>query len=71
MPRRQEPKKHFAVGTKVRFKLGGRDVTGTVIEDRGPLGTAGGQILRVRLQVSGTDDVIEFEVPATEVRVAA
>jgi hypothetical protein len=72
MPARSaSKKKQFAVGTKVRFKLGGRDVEATVIEDRGSLGIGGAQLLRVRLHVSGTDEVIEFEVPATEVRATA
>jgi hypothetical protein len=71
MPARRASKKQFTVGTKVRFKLGGRDVVATIIEDRGALGVGGTQILRVRLQLSGTDEVMEFEVPATEVRAAA
>jgi hypothetical protein len=71
MPARRVSKKGLAVGTKVRFKLGGRDVVATIIEDRGPLGVGGVQILRVRLQVAGTDEVMEFEVPATEVSAAA
>ena len=71
MPARPASKKHFAIGSKIRFKLGGRDVVATVIEDRGYLGVGGAQLLRVRLQVSGTDEVLEFEVPATEVRAAA
>jgi hypothetical protein len=64
-------KKQFAIGTKVRFKLGGRDVVATVIEDRGSLGSGGAQLLRVRVHVSGTDEVMEFEVPGTEVRATA
>jgi hypothetical protein len=71
MPRRHKSKLRLAVGTKVRFKLGGRDVVGTVIEDRGPLGIGGVQLLRVRLRVAGTDEVMEFEVPATELSAAA
>ena len=71
MPARNPSKKRLAVGTKLRFKLGGRDVVATIIEDRGSLGIGGAQILRVRMQVSGTDEVIDFEVPATEVRTAA
>lgn len=71
MAARHASKKHFAVGARVRFKLGGRDVMATVIEDRGSLGIGGAQLLRVRLTVSGTDEVMEFEVPASEVRAAA
>ncbi len=63
--------KALRVGAKVRFKFGSSDVVATVIEDRGPLGVGGVQILRVRLQVAGTDEVMEFEVPANEVSAAA
>jgi len=59
------------VGTKVRFKLGGREVVATIVEDRGPLGVGGVQILRVQLEVAGTDELMEFEVPATDVSAAA
>ena len=64
-------KKMLHVGAKVRFSFGGSDVVATVIEDRGPLGVGGAQVLRVRLPVAGTDEVMEFEVLATDVSVAA
>jgi hypothetical protein len=64
-------KKPLAVGAKVRFKFGGRDVVATIIEDRGPLGVDGVQILRVRLELAGINESMEFEVPATDVSVAA
>ena len=71
MALRRESKKGLAVGARVQFDLGGRNVVATVIEDRGPLGIDGVQILRVRLQVAETDEVLEFEIPATDVSSAA
>ena len=67
----RSPKKPLAIGTKVRFKLGGRDVVATIIEDRGPLGAGGVQIVRVRVAVAGTDGSMEFVVPASDVQAAA
>jgi hypothetical protein len=69
--KRARTSKKLGVGTEVRFQFGGRDVVATVIEDRGPLGVGGVQILRVRLAIAGTDEVMEFEVPATDVSAAA
>ncbi len=43
----------------------------TVIEDRGPLGVEGRRLLRVRMEVEGADEPLEFEVPATDVGAAA
>jgi hypothetical protein len=59
------------VGSKVKLSFGGDDVVATVIEDRGPVGVGGRQLLRVRLDLEDVGDPIEFEVPAAEVRVAA
>ena len=64
-------KKALRVGARVSFHLGGRDVVGTVIEDRGPLGVGGRRLLRIRLQLSGVADPIEVEVPESELSVAA
>lgn len=64
-------KKTLRVGARVSFHLGGRDVIGTVIEDRGPLGVGGRRLLRIRLELSGVADPIEVEVPESELSVAA
>lgn len=60
------------VGMKVRLRLGGREVLGQVVEDRGLLAPNKVQVVRVRVPISGADQTIDFEVPATAVkRVAA
>jgi len=59
------------VGAKVTLKFGGREVNAIVIEDRGPLGIGGRRILRVQLELEDGDEPIEFELPATDVQVAA
>lgn len=43
----------------------------TVIEDRGPIGVGGRQLLRVRLDIEDTAEPIEFELAAADVRTAA
>ena len=70
MKPRTRSKPALAVGALVKFKFGGHDVQATVIEDRGPVGANGRRILRVRLELAGTDP-IEFEVPAEDVQLAA
>jgi hypothetical protein len=42
-----------------------------VVEDRGPVGIGGRFLLRVRLDIPGTSEPIELEIPATDVKVAA
>ena len=41
----------FQVGDQVRFKIGDRDVVGTVVEDRGLIGAGSRRILRVEVFV--------------------
>jgi hypothetical protein len=72
MPSRKLPKKQpFAVGTRVRLSFGGRDVVGTVVEDRGPVGMGGRWLLRVRIEIEGTSEPIELEMPAADLNAAA
>ncbi|MEZ4224256.1 MAG: hypothetical protein R3B13_25125 [Polyangiaceae bacterium] len=59
------------VGSRVVLTLGGRQVVATVIEDRGPIGHGGRQLLRVRVEFEDVGEAIEFELPAADVRVAA
>ncbi|MEI9937293.1 MAG: hypothetical protein WDO69_08700 [Pseudomonadota bacterium] len=59
------------MGARVSFQLGGRDVIGTIIEDRGPLAVGGRRLLRIRLELSGVADPIEVEVPESELSIAA
>ena len=56
------------VGDHVRFDYGAREVLAEVIEDRGPIGVGGRQIIRVRLigdEWHGAQ--LDFEVPAEQV----
>ena len=55
------------VGDRVRFKFGGRTVTGEVIEDRGPIASQGGQLVRVMLETADPDDAKDVEVAARDV----
>jgi hypothetical protein len=52
----------FHVGDHVVLTLAGRELDATVIEDRGPLGVGGRQILGIRL--GDGDHAREFEVAA-------
>ena len=56
-------KTHFKVGDRVRFKLGGHQVVGRVVEDRGFIGVDGRQLVRVEVEVDPTY-LREFELPA-------
>jgi len=40
--------KRFKVGDRVRFQWGGNELEGMIVEDRGPLGIDGEQIVRVQ-----------------------
>jgi len=70
--RRSESSNVPAVGARVRFQFGGREIVGIVVEHRGPLGYKGQQLLRVRIEwdVPGQDPT-EFEIPASDVKAAA
>ena len=61
----------LAVGMKVHFWLGARKVVATLVEDRGPLGPKGMQMVRVRVQLTGIDETTNFEVLASDVQLAA
>ena len=60
--------RRFHVGENVRFTFGTLPVTGEVVEDRGPLGGGGRQIVRVRLDMDPYDPLF-FELPADELEV--
>lgn len=59
-PRRK--KKGLKVGDRVRFRLGTRDVVADVVEDRGPIGVGGRQLVAVAL-VAEDGEVRKFEMP--------
>ena len=61
----------LTVGTKVRLRFGERHVLGTVVEDRGPLGANGVQIVRIRVRLSYIDETVDLEVAATDVKKVA
>ncbi len=67
MPRRS-PRCERAVDvwSRVRFPLAGREVLGTVIEDRGLLGVGGTKLLRVQLDWSNVLEPVETEIRAAE-----
>jgi hypothetical protein len=64
MAGKKRMEKGLGVGATVRFRLGGSDVTATVIEDRGRLGAHGEQIWRVRLHFTDVAEPIETEIEA-------
>lgn len=55
---------HFQVGARVQGSVGGRNVVGTVVEDRGPLAARRGQLVRVQLDWSDVAEPVEVEKPA-------
>lgn len=58
------------VGDIVAINYGPRTVKARVVEDRGPLGVGGRQIVVVRLDVDDpTDEPRQFEVPAETLKV--
>lgn len=59
------------VGSRVKLRFGVNDVTATVIEDRGNIGVGGRRLLRVRLEIPSTNEPIELEVPAEDVKAVA
>ena len=52
------------VGDKVVLRLAGSERRGVVVEDRGPLGVDGRQIVAIR--VGGEDEARQFEVRAED-----
>ena len=59
------------VGDWVNFKLGGRDVLGRVVEDRGRIGAQGRSLFRVLAVTAGPGQPGVFELPADELRPAS
>lgn len=54
----------YRVGDRVKMRLGVHDVVATVIEDRGFIGHAGQQVVRVTVPVDPTHET-QFEVSAS------
>lgn len=59
---------HFQVGSRVELDLGGRNVVGTVVEDRGPLAAGGGQLVRVQLDWVDVAEPVELETASSCLR---
>jgi hypothetical protein len=53
----------FSVGDDVVL-LGHHEIRGRVVEDRGPLGPNGTQIIRIVVHERNVDEPVLFEVPA-------
>lgn len=64
-------KPQFTLGSRVTLEFGGREVSGTVIEDRGQIGVGGRQLLRVQIDIEGSSEPIELEIPAADVKLAS
>ena len=56
------------VGDRAMLQFGFQDVPIEVLEDRGPLGVGGRQIVRIKLIRDPMDGEVEFEVPAEELK---
>jgi hypothetical protein len=59
--------RQLVVGDRVQFKLAGRTVSGTIVEDRGNLGVGGRQIVSIRAKRGREADMV-VEIPAEEVK---
>lgn len=55
----------YRVGDRVKMKLGAHEVVATVIEDRGFIGHAGQQVVRVSVPVDPAQEEAQFEVSAS------
>jgi hypothetical protein len=60
-------RRKFRVGDHVRFPLGRRTVSGTVIEIRGPIGIGGRTLVRVRVKTGPMSGFV-IEVPVQDLR---
>ena len=70
--RRKDPRvrgDRLKVGGRVRFRFGGRQVTGVIVEDRGPIGVGGRRLYTVRARLDSTVEST-FEIPAHDLRAA-
>lgn len=59
--------KPIPVGTRVRFRLGAREITGTIVEDLGLIGVGRRRIVRVEVPIDSTY-LKQFDVPAEELK---
>ena len=57
--------KRLKVGDRVSFRLAGRKISGTIVEDRGRIGSGSRRLFAVRAKI-GRLDVAVVEIPAEE-----
>lgn len=62
--------RRFHVGEQVRFLLSVKKTTGTVIEDRGPIGIGGRRLYRIRFQFSPDEEPMFTELSAADLEPA-
>ena len=63
------PSREFRKGVAVRFRLGTRFVTGTIIEDRGPIGVNARHLYLVEFHPEAHSDTVSLvELPAEELQ---
>ncbi len=58
------------IGARVKIRIGAKDFTATVIEDRGNIGVGGQHLVRVRTSMGLGREVVEIEIPVEELRAA-
>ena len=66
--KKSRPKGLLRVGDRATLRFGFEDVPVEVLEDRGPLGVGGRQIVRIKLIQDPMDGEFETEVPAEELK---
>jgi len=57
----------FQVGDRVTFNLGDKQITGTIVEDRGRIGVKGRRLFAVRAKLDRVADSV-IEIPAEELK---
>jgi hypothetical protein len=62
----QRRRHHLKPGDRGRIEIGDKSFTVEVVEDRGSVGTAGRNLIRVRLITSDQNNDATFEIPAEE-----
>jgi hypothetical protein len=65
--RKHSKKTALSVGARGKIRFGQSKVGVEIVEDRGPVGTAGRRLVRVRYLTSPAEPDSTFEVPADEV----
>lgn len=59
------------VGSLARMAFGDSTVLATIIEDRGPLGVGGRQVVRVQFPLDSTEEMVETEIPIDTLEIVA